>query len=294
MGGIQRTESQIQQAKARAVGGKRKRCTKGKSCSATCIAANKVCLVEIPWVAASTLPKVVESIRKQVEPQSVRPPKLPELKTGKQFDTLYYADDPAESQQAHKDVGSIFKSIESKFAAKKDKLIAELGLSGLANSMKALKAFTGEEYSKIRKSQHYPNNKSLDKQREKAKAVEALLEKLPKAPIIKYRGISVTEKTLSEIKAAAKGKRTYSDGALASWSSMMSIAAGFATSEDTKPVSVMFRTVNKRGVAVKELASFDWENEVITPGSAKYRHTGNYRVIPHYGKTYHVFDVVEL
>ncbi len=43
-------ESRIAHAKRNAVGGKRKRCTKGKNCSAACIAANMVCLVDLPWV----------------------------------------------------------------------------------------------------------------------------------------------------------------------------------------------------------------------------------------------------
>jgi predicted transcriptional regulator len=46
-------ESRIAQAKRNAVGGKRKRCTKGKNCSAACIAANMVCLVDLPWVGPS-------------------------------------------------------------------------------------------------------------------------------------------------------------------------------------------------------------------------------------------------
>jgi hypothetical protein len=46
------SERKIARAKAAAVGGKRKRCTKGKNCSAACIAAHMVCLVDLPWVGA--------------------------------------------------------------------------------------------------------------------------------------------------------------------------------------------------------------------------------------------------
>ena len=55
-------ESRIAAAKRNAVGGKRKRCTKGKNCSAACIAANMVCLVDLPWVGPS-LTKVVQLIK---------------------------------------------------------------------------------------------------------------------------------------------------------------------------------------------------------------------------------------
>lgn len=52
------TQSDVQRAKARAVGGKRKRCTKGKSCSATCIDSREMCIVDIPDNVVAALPKV--------------------------------------------------------------------------------------------------------------------------------------------------------------------------------------------------------------------------------------------
>lgn len=50
--------SKIRSAKAKAVGGGRKRCRKGKNCSATCIAGNKDCLVDLPEPAADATRKV--------------------------------------------------------------------------------------------------------------------------------------------------------------------------------------------------------------------------------------------
>lgn len=58
-----RTLTQIHRAKQKAVGGAKKRCKKGKSCSATCIANNKVCLVDIPLSTSLEIPKVVSQIR---------------------------------------------------------------------------------------------------------------------------------------------------------------------------------------------------------------------------------------
>jgi hypothetical protein len=57
-GGVPRTDAQIERAKRMSVGGGRKRCTRGKSCSATCIAGNKICLVDLPEVSSSALSKV--------------------------------------------------------------------------------------------------------------------------------------------------------------------------------------------------------------------------------------------
>jgi hypothetical protein len=61
--GVYPKESRIARAKASAVGGKRKRCTKGKNCSAACIAANMVCLVDLPWTgpALTKAAKVVQN-----------------------------------------------------------------------------------------------------------------------------------------------------------------------------------------------------------------------------------------
>jgi len=51
--GLYPRESRIAAAKRNAVGGKRKRCTKGKNCSAACIAAHMICLVDLPWVGSA-------------------------------------------------------------------------------------------------------------------------------------------------------------------------------------------------------------------------------------------------
>ena len=51
--GLYPKESRIAAAKRNAVGGKRKRCTKGKNCSAACIAAHMICLVDLPWVGSA-------------------------------------------------------------------------------------------------------------------------------------------------------------------------------------------------------------------------------------------------
>lgn len=57
-----RSAAQIKRAKARAVGGRKKKCVKGKSCSATCIAANKVCLVDLPDPVDSALSQVRDEL----------------------------------------------------------------------------------------------------------------------------------------------------------------------------------------------------------------------------------------
>ena len=56
------TASAIRSAKASAVGGGPKKCVKGKSCSATCIAANEECLVELPEPVQAQMRKMAQYI----------------------------------------------------------------------------------------------------------------------------------------------------------------------------------------------------------------------------------------
>ena len=44
--------------------GKRKRCRRGKSCGASCIAGYKVCMVDLPWVGQTAMAKIVKAIQK--------------------------------------------------------------------------------------------------------------------------------------------------------------------------------------------------------------------------------------
>ena len=59
------TASAIRSAHSKAVGGARKRCRKGKNCSATCIAGGEACLVEMPLSAARATTKVRDFLRKR-------------------------------------------------------------------------------------------------------------------------------------------------------------------------------------------------------------------------------------
>ena len=56
------TPSEVKRAKLNAVGGRKKRCTKGKSCSATCIQPADACLVEMPDPVANSLSKARDGV----------------------------------------------------------------------------------------------------------------------------------------------------------------------------------------------------------------------------------------
>jgi hypothetical protein len=53
--------------------GKRKKCKKGKSCGASCIRNNYVCMVDIPWASSSGISKVAAAIQNR---PSKKAPKL--------------------------------------------------------------------------------------------------------------------------------------------------------------------------------------------------------------------------
>lgn len=62
------TQSEIERAKSRAVGGRRDRCIKGKSCSAACITSGYACLVELPSSPQDALRKIRDLIEKEPKP----------------------------------------------------------------------------------------------------------------------------------------------------------------------------------------------------------------------------------
>ena len=70
------TQSEIDRAKAQAVGGKRDRCIKGKSCSAACITSGYMCLVELPSSTHSEIAKIRDVLKKEEEASKVKQPSL--------------------------------------------------------------------------------------------------------------------------------------------------------------------------------------------------------------------------
>jgi hypothetical protein len=61
------TAGKIRAAKNQAVGGGRKRCKKGKNCSAACIDPNMYCLVDMPEVAGVATTKVRDMLERRLQ-----------------------------------------------------------------------------------------------------------------------------------------------------------------------------------------------------------------------------------
>lgn len=300
------SEHKIRSAKEKAVGGKRKRCVKGKSCSATCIASNKVCLVEIPWVAASGISKVSSMVKNRKPKSLSKEPRLPKLETGEDYTSTLnstYWSKSEEAKKAHSRVGNIIKGVSPADVREREKVIKKVGgKPALERGLLSIKDFTSESYSPMREVQlEEKGGKTFDDPKQKAmlqrvKDAEKLIAALPKDRVIKFRGISVDANQLNAMRMMAKEKGSFSDGALASWSTSLYEADFFSKKGSTdfgKNQSVIFRAINTRGVAIDSISSIQGESEVLTSGEAKYKHTGNYRAIESKGWTYHIFDVIE-
>ena len=72
----QPTASAIRAANRNAVGGARKRCRKGKNCSATCIDAGKGCLVGLPEPVSQATTKVRNMLQQRMQGKMPAPPKI--------------------------------------------------------------------------------------------------------------------------------------------------------------------------------------------------------------------------
>lgn len=308
-------------------GGKSKRCKKGKSCGATCINGSKVCLVDIPWASASGIPKAVKAIQSRGAKSTPKPEKMPKpsaepkvklskLETTKDFNKKI-SDTGGEYSPRIAQIHSALRKLigpgiglavnydndkeKGKFEALRAKLFKSLGNGDegkggvLAKyAYDALRKYTGSYSKEIREAQMgvTPNDKYL----KMGKAIERLINssEVAKPAVEKFRGKRVDSTSLQGMIESAKMGGTFDGKALASWSTSLSISKDFADQDrfDGRNERVILRTVNTKGAPIKTLSSIDYEYEVLTPGTAKYKYL-NYRTIEEGGQTYHVFDVVE-
>jgi len=255
---------------------------------------------DIPWEAKVSAKDVVVAKGKA--------PALPKMTTDAEFrkiinDTDYDKDTKAiDFQMRAKRILDKYNSPDSKSegAIARNAIAQKMGgEKAFDAAIKGIKEFTGSDYTYMRMAQHAamkgePLNNNRQERLALAKRMEKLLSLMPKEKVVKYRGIRVNNEALSDMIESAKLKGNFVDGGLTSWSTALPVAAKFAnmTTWDQNN-RVVFRTVNKKGVGVEGITSIAREMEVLTPGTTKYKHTGNYRAIKYLGDTYHVFDVVE-
>jgi len=103
----------------------------------------------------------------------------------------------------------------------------------------------------------------------KSKILNDFIEKSPKYSGTIYRGIAVSENVASKI----LGDESISMLGPASWSKDRDISEAFASSSlnSTNTVQIMFKLIsNKSGVDITNMSEVPYEQEVISPQSAKY------------------------
>jgi hypothetical protein len=320
MSNPEESPSRVNRAKAKAVGGKRKRCLNGKSCSATCIERNDICLVDLPSSPSmqTTLvsgaikgsnkkgtltgkKKTLKSAQEFVLP-SAPPAKMHRIESAEGFKAAR-VESGKFSKEFHDKMGRVLKvrDKDEDAVAERVAMLKRLGISeaALAKAIRTVSNYTDLDYKPVKKALYAalagkPLTAGQKRELSKGKVIERIIAAAPKEAVPKFRGFRTDQQALEELIASAKLKGLFKDGVLSSWSTSLRVGQEFADNEkEGKPIRVIFQTINKRGMAVESITQAEREWELMTSGTAKYTHTGNYRIVPYNGETYHIFDVVE-
>ncbi len=112
--------SAVRSAHLHAVGGKKDKCVKGKSCSAACITPSDVCLVEIPLSPSQAISRVRDQLKKEIDDKS--PSNEKQLKL---FETSKYINAEGVKERIKKfeveNQANILKAIDSRSKETYDK-----------------------------------------------------------------------------------------------------------------------------------------------------------------------------
>ncbi len=188
------------------------------------------------------------------------------------------------------------------------KAVGNLGLDRVKMGLNGIGRFTGSEYDFIRNAQRGRVPRDYDFQtdswkqkqiaayKKKADDIEAVLGYMPKPQVPKMRGVSVDDDKLKLLVDLAKNRGTMRELAMNSWSTESRTPQNFAQDGVMNGYGgnrVIYRTLNKKGVPIKELSGLQSENEVLTPANVEYRLYDYHTVVGKDGDTFHVFDMVE-
>lgn len=300
-----RTAKQIEAAKSRAVGGSKKRCKKGKSCGATCISGGKVCLVDLPWVSSNGLSKVATKI--QSAPKKEKNDKEPTVNPSITLSPLNsyssLMDKIKETNSASPELVSAGKEVynilhndvEKKYIDIRDKV----GSKVLSNGGWAISMFSEDydtSYSMRMADRGVKGYEYYKKEADDLNRVLTLKE-MPKPEVEKFRGFRASPERLQEMIDGAKNRESFTTPSTNSWSSALRVGVTFSDrvieglpDRDRK---VIFRTINKKGVPIRDVSSVGSEEELMTPRNTRYRYL-NYTLISGAAGIYHIFDVEEM
>ena len=284
-------ESRIAAAKRNAVGGKRKRCTKGKNCSAACIAANMVCLVDLPWVGPS-LTKVAQLIKSRkagqgMPAQAAAPAPMAKAPAPAAKPAAAPAPAPKAQPQPQPQPAApapAAKESEPKAAVKSEPKSKQLS----QGEVDVLKSYTGGPYYA---AQGNPDDNMLlvnQKLREggsltssQQKIVSTMDEALSKLPSNDkgetfYRGIEIDPSTAAgkEFLGNLKTGATFTDKAFGSFSLDETSAREFADQGLGQPVVFVTRSKALKDVRKYAPEEFDYQQEFIMPRNTQFQIKG--------------------
>ena len=182
-----------------------------------------------------------------------------------------------------------------------------LGNSTLIKGLTDIRDFSEDTYSLVRSAQRnrvpmdddWRDDKwkqdTIKKYKKVADDIEATLSYLPKPQVPKFRGVAVEDDRLDTLKQLVKDRGVMIERSMNSWSTRNSVAQQFAddgVDMDFGTNRVIYRTMNKNGVPIKELSAHSEEDELLTKSNSSYRFF-DYHEVDVGGNKLHVFDVME-
>jgi hypothetical protein len=190
-------------------------------------------------------------------------------------------------------------------------LVDKFGQAKLKKMLLAVQDFSGNDYAWIRNAfqGQAPRGeatgltkeeleKKIKRYKAKADLIQELLQASPVRPAVpKFRGVPVSPAKLKELIQSASTGGSFVEKAMNSWSTSLSTAHNFASPKGGASERVIFRTLNRLGSSITSISSHSHENEILTPGNARYKVVGHTeQEIDAYGgkkRKIHFFDVVE-
>jgi predicted transcriptional regulator len=213
-----------------------------------------------------------------------------------------------ELSQPWNEIQSTTKKADFPQTAAIQKAVDNLGSTRIKAGLKGIREFTGVTYEEIRNAQRNRvprgydyldeagKQKMIKEGKKKADDIEAVLGYMPKPQVPKMRGVAVDDARLKELVDLAKNRGKMEELAMNSWSTNSRTPQMFADDGASKGYGnnrVIYRTLNKKGSSVQQISGLKNEDEILTPSNAKYKLYEYHTVTGEFGRTYHVFDMVE-
>lgn len=254
------TASEIRTANRNAVGGGRKRCRKGKNCSATCIDAGKACLVGLPEPVSQSMPKISNFLRRVLGRKEKNPgqeiPENPKQPAEKPKRTQLMSEDDRENLYFDRQANNKKLDIDGQFALQD--YSEDKGVKSFRSVNKCLrnpKACGRGERSEVK---------------EQVKEMDEALRVMDKNPELQpfWRGVSTNTpggKELYKFLESAKPGTKLTDNAYSSYSWKEDVAKKFFEGSS----GILFVSRNPNLTPMNQYSRYAGEAEALLPRGTK-------------------------